>query len=120
MDWEAAEWLQQMEPCGQENPTPVFLSRGVPVLRAQAVGAEGRHLRLLLADRPHPADKPHPADRPHPAEGEQSRDAIAFGQGHRLEELGERVDVVYSLEVNEWNGERRLQLNVQDIRPAEC
>jgi single-stranded-DNA-specific exonuclease len=101
MDWEAAEWLQQLEPCGEENPTPVFLSRGVPVVRAQAVGAEGRHLRLSLGD------------------GEQVRDAIAFSQGDRLEELGERVDVVYALEVNEWNGERRLQLNVRDIRPAE-
>jgi single-stranded-DNA-specific exonuclease len=125
MDWEAVEWLQQMEPCGEENPTPVFLSRGVPIVRAQAVGAEGRHLRLSLADGEHPADRVHPADGEHPvdiehpAEGEQARDAIAFRQGHRLEGLGERVDVVYSLEVNEWNGERRLQLNVQDIRPAE-
>jgi len=28
------------------------------------------------------------------------------------------VDIVYHLEVNEWNDQRRLQLNVQDIRPA--
>jgi single-stranded-DNA-specific exonuclease len=118
MDWEATKWLQQLEPCGEENPTPVFLSRGVSVVRAQAVGAEGRHLRLSLADGQHPADTKHPADTEHPAESGQARDAIAFSQGHLLEGLGQRVDVVYALEVNEWNGERRLQLNVQDIRPT--
>jgi single-stranded-DNA-specific exonuclease len=101
MDWATIEWLQQLEPCGQENDPPVFLSRGVTVAQAQAVGNEGRHLRLQL-------------------DGDgQVRDAIAFKQGERLEGLGDRVDVVYCLEANEWNGERRLQLNVQDIRPAE-
>jgi single-stranded-DNA-specific exonuclease len=101
LDWAAAEWLQRMEPCGQENPTPVFLSRDASVANAQTVGNEGRHLRLQLR-----------------AEG-RVWDAIAFRQGERMQALGERVDVVYSLEVNEWNGERRLQLNVRDIRPAE-
>jgi len=28
------------------------------------------------------------------------------------------VDIVYHLEVNEWNDQRRLQLNVQDVRPS--
>jgi len=72
----------------------------VPILQARAVGSEGQHLRLTLG-----------------AETD-TRDAIAFRMGERLAELGERVDVVYYLEVNQWNGERRLQLNVQDIRPA--
>jgi single-stranded-DNA-specific exonuclease len=93
--------LQQMEPCGQENEPPVFLSRGLSVVQAQTVGNEGRHLKLELG-----------------GDG-QVRDAIAFRQGERLAELSDRVDVVYCLEVNEWNGERRLQLNVQDIKPAK-
>jgi single-stranded-DNA-specific exonuclease len=99
MNWELVEDLAKLEPCGEENPAPRFLSRGVPVAHAQVVGNEGRHLKLLLG-----------------AEGE-TIDGIAFGMGARLEELGEMVDVVYALEVNEWNGERRLQLNVQDLRP---
>jgi single-stranded-DNA-specific exonuclease len=101
MDWAAVEWLQQMEPCGEENAPPLFLSRGVLMVQAQVVGNEGRHLKLQLG------------------EGKQVWDAIAFRQGERLADLEGRVDVVYNLEVNEWNGERRLQLNVQDIRPAQ-
>jgi single-stranded-DNA-specific exonuclease len=101
MSWELVESLQRLEPCGEENPPPRFLSREVPVANAQVVGSEGRHLKLLLG-----------------ADG-QTLDGIAFGMGPRFEELGDRVDIVYALEVNEWNGERRLQLNVQDLRPCQ-
>jgi single-stranded-DNA-specific exonuclease len=100
MNWELAEGLLQLEPCGEENPIPCFLSRSVPVANAQVVGNEGRHLKLVLG-----------------SDG-QLVDGIAFGMGPRFEELGDRIDVVYALEVNEWNGERRLQLNVQDLRPS--
>ena len=83
MNWELVENLDKLEPCGEENPAPRFLSRSVPVANAQVVGNEGRHLKLLLGVE------------------------------------GQTVDMVYALEVNEWNGERRLQLNVQDLRPSE-
>jgi single-stranded-DNA-specific exonuclease len=101
MNWATLEWLQKLEPCGEENPMPLFLSRGVPVRDVRLVGSEGRHLKLMLG------------------EGSGIRDAIAFRQGERMAKLGDRVDVAYHLEVNEWDGERRLQLNVQDIRAAE-
>jgi single-stranded-DNA-specific exonuclease len=100
MNWELIENLEKLEPCGEENPSPRFLSRGVPVANAQVVGSEGRHLKLQLG-----------------AQG-QTVDGIAFGMGSHFEELGDVVDVIYALEVNEWNGERRLQLNVQDLRPS--
>jgi single-stranded-DNA-specific exonuclease len=101
MGWETTEWHQRLEPCGEENPVPLYLSRNVQVVAAEQVGTEGHHLRLVLG-----------------ADGE-TRNGIAFRMGPRRSELGERVDVVYALDVNEWNGERRLQLVVQDVRPAE-
>jgi len=45
-------------------------------------------------------------------------DAIAFNQGHWLGKLPNRVDVAYMLEVNEWGGEKRLQLNVRDVQAS--
>ena len=100
MNWATIEWLGKLEPCGYGNPVPLFLSRDVSVLRAKAVGNDGKHLRLTVGD------------------GRESRDAIAFRMGDRLQDLGKRVDIVYTLEVNEWNGEKQLQLNVQDIQPS--
>ena len=45
-------------------------------------------------------------------------DAVVFNQAAWSKELtdGSRVDLVFQLEANEWNGQRRLQLNVQDLR----
>ncbi len=100
MDWAAAEWLKRLEPCGYANPAPLFLSRGLAVLESRPIGPEKQHLKLKVG------------------ENHRVMDAIAFGLGERCAELGQRVDLVYSLEVNEWHGERTLQLNVQDIRPA--
>ena len=99
MNWETMGWLEQLEPCGLANPTPLFLTRGIPLAEARPVGSDGKHLKLTLAT------------------GQEPQDAIGFGLGNRIGELGERVDLVYQLEVNEWNGARSLQLNVQDLSP---
>ncbi|MCR4406245.1 MAG: single-stranded-DNA-specific exonuclease RecJ [Anaerolineae bacterium] len=101
MDWATRSLLDQMEPCGNENPVPLFLSRGVIVRSCRPVGTDARHLRLVLSD------------------GRVVWDAIAFHQGIPEGGMPERIDVVYSLEAQEWNGEKRLQLVVEDFRPAE-
>ena len=100
MSWELQRELAQLEPCGYANPHPLFLSRNVRLLGQRAVGKEGRHLKLRLSD-----------DR-------ATWDGIAFRQGEWAGKLPDRVDIVYHLEVNEWNDQRRLQLNVQDVRPS--
>ena len=100
MTWELQRELSQLEPHGYDNQRPLFLARDVRVQSQRAVGAEGRHLKLLLHD------------------GWCTWDAIAFRQGEWAGKLPDRVDIVYRIEVNEWNDRRRLQLNVQDVRPA--
>ncbi|MFQ6102433.1 MAG: single-stranded-DNA-specific exonuclease RecJ [Anaerolineae bacterium] len=100
MSWELQRELAQLEPCGYANPHPLFLSRNVHVQSQRAVGDGGKHLKLTLSD------------------GQVTWDGIAFRQGEWAGKLPDRVDVVYHLEVNEWNDQRQLQLNIQDIRPA--
>jgi single-stranded-DNA-specific exonuclease len=46
-------------------------------------------------------------------------DAIAFRQGNLFGQLGPRIDVAFTLEANEFIGERKLQLNVKDVRKAQ-
>jgi single-stranded-DNA-specific exonuclease len=100
VDWATQALLTQLEPCGYANPSPLLLSRQVIVRDARAVGTEERHLKLTLSD------------------GRIVWDAIAFHQGQWADQLPRHIDVVYSLEVHEWNGEKRLQLNVKDLRPS--
>jgi single-stranded-DNA-specific exonuclease len=92
--------LERLEPTGEANPTPLFLTRNLRVVNRFAVGKDGQHLKLQLSD------------------GERTMDAIAFRLGEQMEHLPDRVDVVYYFEANEWNGRKGLQMNVQDIRPA--
>jgi single-stranded-DNA-specific exonuclease len=101
VDWATQALLAQLEPCGYANPSPLLLSRRVIVRGTHAVGSEGRHLKLTLSD------------------GRVAWDAIAFYQGHWAGKLSGYIDIVYSLEVNEWNGRKRLQLNVKDLRPSD-
>jgi single-stranded-DNA-specific exonuclease len=98
MNWATHALLEQLEPFGYANPTPVFLSREVIVRDARVVGE--RHLKMALSD------------------GHAVWDAIAFRQAGWAGKLPRRIDVVYTLEVNEWNEEKRLQLNVKDLRPV--
>ncbi len=97
-----ADALAVLEPCGEANPYPLFVTRGAIVQRRALVGSEGRHLKLELADH-----------------SGVPVEAIAFRMGEWHDRLPERIDVVYHLEINEWNGQRRVQLNIQDMRPAE-
>jgi len=106
VDYAVLGLLQEMEPTGYANPLPRLLSRKLQVRDARKVGADGAHLKLTVSD---------------PAAGSrsgQSWDAIAFRQGHWYGNLPRSVDLVYSLEENVWNGNRRLQLVVEDLRPA--
>lgn len=95
-----AQRLKALEPTGQSNEAPMFMTERLKVVDARPVGQEGKHLKLRLADGP------------------VYMDAIAFRQGHWLQNMPTYIDVAYRLEINEWNGYVKPQLNVQDIRPA--
>lgn len=102
LDWAVHDLLQQLEPCGYANPQPVLASLAVEVVTQRAVGADRRHLKLVVRD-------PHDG---------QEWDAIAFGLGGWFGQLPHRIDLAYTLDANEFGGDRKLQLNVRDLRPA--
>ena len=103
INWALQGHLARLEPTGQENSAPILLCRDLRVREARTVG-EGQHLKLLLD------------------QDARSRvlDAIAFKQGPRKSELDSdrRIDVAFTLEVNEWQGRRQLQVNIEDFRMA--
>ena len=98
MGWDTVDWVRKLEPCGEGNPAPIFSSEGVVVLEKRGVGSENQHLKLILDA------------------GGQARDAIGFRLGSCASSLGDRVDLVYTLQVNEWNGDSRLQFHLLDVR----
>lgn len=95
--------LEKFAPFGMENPTPTFASRGVKVVEVRPVGRDAKHLKLLLAL---------------PPSRSLALNAIAFNFGHLIDKLrpGQTVDLAYQLLFDEWNGQRRLQLKIKDIK----
>ncbi len=98
--------LAALEPCGNGCPKPVLMLENMTVDRLSLVG-NGRHMRLRLR------------------QGHHSLNAICFGTTPESASIqqGDTVDVAFQPQVNEFRGERSVQLNILDIRPscrAEC
>ena len=102
MNFGVLKHLAYLEPTGYGNPDAIFVSRNVKVRAFRAVGSDGRHLKLTLEDGP-----------------ALTYDAIGFRMGGMARSLPPRVDVMYTLEANEYNGRTSLQLNLKDVKPSD-
>ena len=94
--------LSLLEPFGEGNPQPVFVSRGAKIIDVKTVGGNNQHLKLRLTS---PSLK-------------LTFNAIGFGLGHLYHQLSpeKNIDVVYNLTTDEWNGNHKLQLKIKDIQ----
>ncbi len=109
MSGKMIQWLSALEPFGQGNPEPTFLSRDVEVADVRTVGSDGKHLRLKLRD-------------PDGQGGRVTWPAIAFGLGPESPcqfevQPGQRLDVVYSFSADR-GAQGALELRVKDVAPA--
>jgi single-stranded-DNA-specific exonuclease len=92
-----------MEPFGPENMRPVFITRNVFDSGYSKVVKEN-HIRFVLR------------------QGNNTFSGIGFNMVDKfhLIESKQPLDVVFTLEENEWNGEKSLQLKVCDLRLSEA
>ncbi|MFZ5879504.1 MAG: single-stranded-DNA-specific exonuclease RecJ [Chloroflexota bacterium] len=93
--------LSELEPTGYGNRESAFVSRRVKVKNGRVVGADGKHLKLWLDD-----DKGF------------THDAIGFNLGEWIKEMPPRVDILFTYEVNEYNGRTGYQLNLKDMKAS--
>ena len=94
-----AQQLQQLEPYGVGNPVPTFVMRGVYVNEVISV-SEGKHTRLVLSD------------------GTATVTAMCFSNSPESLGVyaGDKIDVLFNVDVNEWLGRKSVQLIVKDIK----
>jgi single-stranded-DNA-specific exonuclease len=98
------EQIDALHPCGIENPDPVFWTPNLRVVDQQAIGREQAHLKLTVTQ-----DGQAPAKK---------MKAIAWRWGEYYP-LPERIDAAYRLRINEWNGERTVELELVGVRLPE-
>lgn len=91
--------LARLEPFGTGNPEPVFLARDVRVRDRRIVGEH--HLKLILE------------------QDGRTIPAIGFGMADLPVATGERLDVLFGVMSNEWNGNILAELRLRDIRPHQ-
>ncbi|HCR69834.1 MAG TPA: single-stranded-DNA-specific exonuclease RecJ [Anaerolineae bacterium] len=93
--------LRYLEPTGYGNREPSFVARNVKVKNSRTVGAEGKHLKLSLED-----------------EKGLTHDAIGFRLGDWHKNIPARVDILFTYELNEFNGRVNYQLNLKDLKKS--
>jgi len=98
IDKEMVESLKQLEPFGEGNRMPVFVFKNLKIDSIRAL-SEGKHLKISLKDN------------------NTIIGGIGFNLGQLAEEyrIGDKIDVVGVLEINSFNGEENLQINIKDV-----
>lgn len=94
--------LQQMEPFGPENMTPVFIAKGVRDTGFSRIVKED-HLKFVIQ------------------QGDTTITGIGFNMADKFSivESGRPFDIVFKIDENEWNGNKNLQVRAEDVREAQ-
>ncbi|MEB6241666.1 single-stranded-DNA-specific exonuclease RecJ [Staphylococcus gallinarum] len=89
--------IQRLRPFGSDFTSPCFELEDVIVQQAKAIGQDKKHLKLTM--------------------GEEKLQAIFWQNGHLVQELGDGqpINVIGTLQINEWNGFQSPQFMIQDL-----
>lgn len=100
VDIEFLENIDKLKPFGMGNEQLIFLSREMGVVNVDVIGKNKDHLKIRLFD------------------GGKYHKAVFFGGVDHVEDfvVGEKVDIVYTLSKNEYNGNKYVDLIVKDFR----
>ncbi|MCC5911535.1 MAG: single-stranded-DNA-specific exonuclease RecJ [Clostridiaceae bacterium] len=92
--------LQNLEPHGLGNMSPKFIGLKLMPGNLKPVGNEGKHLKMTIQER------------------KKTFDTIGFNLGQYANSMtnNDEVGIVFSPEFNEFNGTKKIQLNIKDIK----
>ncbi len=105
IDWGLFDELQKFSPFGEKNSKPIFLTRNLKVFSSREVGQKGKHLKIFVNELL--------------PDSSCSKDCIGFGLGEEWKDKlksGDKIDLIYEIDENRWNGNREIQLKVIDLR----
>jgi single-stranded-DNA-specific exonuclease len=101
--------IKKLGPYGIGNPKPTFALKNSRIVDIQAIGGNNQHLKMFLDDPETPLVERIEAE------------AIGFGWGDWVNKVmpGDLVDIIFSFNLNQWNGKETLQLKIKDLRKAK-
>ena len=99
------EWVEKFAPFGYGNKKPRFVIRDLEISSVDLVGSDSSHLKFSFLNK----------------DTGEFISAIGFRLGEKFPHLkaGDMIDILFTIELNEWNGSSTLQLNVTDLKVVE-
>jgi single-stranded-DNA-specific exonuclease len=106
INWDLMAELKKMEPFGEGNPEPVFMTKNMIVMDLRICGNGSKHLKLSLKGNDN---------------SPKIFDSIGFGLGEKFPNIknGDKMDIVFNLKEDNWNGNKKIQLNLIDLKKVE-
>jgi len=103
IDWDLHAEIRKFEPFGQGNREPVFFTKDLTIREIKMVGNGQKHLKFVFE-----------------AGKSKILEGIFWKSGERFPEFkpGDKIEAVFCLRSNEWNGNRKLELNIIDLKKA--
>jgi len=94
--------LEEMAPFGAGNPAPILMTENLKIKRITKIGRGGEHLKMILQ------------------QDHFTLEVLAFKRSEELEKIREMktIDVIYTLEINDYFGEERIQAILKDYRQS--
>ncbi len=95
--------IHELSPFGMGNHEPLFITENTEIVSVKRIGKDLNHISLKLKT------------------GRSTISAVKFGiaTDEVIPVVGQRMDIVFLLSINEWNGNKKLQLVVRDWRLAD-
>lgn len=106
VNWELYDVLEQFKPFGQANEKPKYLARGVTITGLEPIGKDKTHLRIMVK---------HNTPKIRKTIGW----SLCNGNGTnwcKTLKIGDKIDMVFEMDINEWNGNREIQMTIVDLK----
>lgn len=102
LTYEISNHIIKLEPFGNGNPEPTLIIKNTKILNIKPVGKNREHLQFPVQY------------------GDKKIQAIAFRFGEHIDKINleSKYDIVFNLETNEWNGWKKLQMKVIDLKQS--
>ncbi len=103
VDFDLVEDLEKLKPFGEGNTEPIFKMRNLVVKEKRIIGTGNKHIKLFLM----------------PLSGSPKIfEAISFNGFDKFEHViaGNHVDILCNVQKDEWNGNRKIQLTLIDLK----
>ena len=97
--FEIIEELQLLEPFGLGNPKPIFLIQNAEIQNINTFGKDGNHIRLNIFH----------------SQTNMTTKAFNRAESFKHLKIGQRVNLLGHLSINEWNNQKNIEIDIVDI-----